>query len=104
MGLTGAAASVETALPIYTCSSPKSPNHQAQKLAYHTVWQPRFPAVIYSRNRSISAYPRASRPARGVQKHPEGLGQPLAQGDGDSPASCAESNGNHTGTVECKGD
>lgn len=74
MGLTGSAASVETALAIDTCLSPKSPNHQAQKLAYHRVWQPRFPAVISSRNESIPVPPRASRPAGGVQKHPEGLG------------------------------
>lgn len=69
MGPTGPAASVETALAIYTCSSPKSPN-QAQKLTHHRVWQPRFPVVISSRNGSIPAHPRASRRARGVQEAP----------------------------------
>lgn len=96
MGLTGPAASVETVLAIYTYSSPKSPSHQAQKLAYLTVWQPRFPAVISSRNGSVPAHPRA----RGVREAPRESRAAAGTGDADSAASSAESKGNHTRTVE----
>lgn len=89
MWLTGPAASVQTALAIYTRSSPKSPNHQAQEIAYHRVWEPRFPAVISSRNGSIPSQPTLVPPAvsEGFKKHPEELGRPLAGEDEDSPAS-----------------
>lgn len=104
MGLTGPAASAETTLAIYTCLSPKSPNHQGQKPAYHRVWQPRFPVVICSRNGSVPAHPGAAAAPEGFKKHLAGLGWPLAQGDGDSLANSAESQGSHIGTVERKGD
>lgn len=80
MGLTGPAASVETTLAIYTCLSPKSPNHQGQKPAYHRVWQPRFPVVICSRNGSVPAHPGASRRARRLQEAP--CGARVAAGTG----------------------